>query len=85
MDRKQAQARLDRIRDTPARNWRERRQKARVIAQARAAIEQASTRGDARQYVGAMIRGVRAGAKGNAFAALRQRLADNQQEGETRT
>jgi len=34
MDRKQAQARLDRIRDTPARNWRERRQKARVIAQA---------------------------------------------------
>ena len=32
MDRKQAQARLDRIRDTPARNWRERRQKARVIA-----------------------------------------------------
>ena len=32
MDRKQAQARLDRIRDTPARNWRERRQKARVMA-----------------------------------------------------
>ena len=30
MDRKQAP--LDRIRDTPARNWRERRQKARVIA-----------------------------------------------------
>ena len=34
MDRKQAQARLDRIRNTPARNWRERRQKARVISQA---------------------------------------------------
>ena len=39
MDRKQTQARhrisdIDRIRDTPARNWRERRQKARVIAQA---------------------------------------------------
>ena len=34
MDRKTAQARLDRIRDTPARNWRERRQKARVIAEA---------------------------------------------------
>lgn len=32
MDRKQAQARLDRIRNTPARNYRERRQKARVIA-----------------------------------------------------
>lgn len=32
MDRKQAP--LDRIRDTPARNWRERQQKARVIAQA---------------------------------------------------
>ena len=34
MDRKQAQARLDTLRNTPARNWRERRQKARVIAQA---------------------------------------------------
>jgi len=34
MDRKTAQARLDRIRNTPARNWRERRQKARVIAAA---------------------------------------------------
>ena len=34
MDRKQAQARLDRIHDTPARNWRERRQKARVMAAA---------------------------------------------------
>ena len=34
MDKKTAQALLDRIRNTPARNWRERRQKARVIAQA---------------------------------------------------
>ena len=34
MDRKQAHALLDRIRNTPARNYRERRQKARVIAQA---------------------------------------------------
>lgn len=32
MDRKQAQALLDRIRNTPARNYRERRQKVRVIA-----------------------------------------------------
>lgn len=34
MDTKTAQARLDKLRDTPVRNWRERQQKARVIAQA---------------------------------------------------
>lgn len=34
MNKQQAQAILDRIRDTPARNWRERRQKARVMAAA---------------------------------------------------
>lgn len=34
MNKQQAQALLDRIRNTPARNWRERRQKARVMAAA---------------------------------------------------
>lgn len=55
------------------------------IAQARAAIETAATRGDTRQYVGAIVRGVRSGKTGNAFAALRSKLAAQQQEGETRS
>ena len=50
---------------------------------ARAAIETAATRGDARQYIGAMIRNVKPGGteiRGNGFAALRAQRANQQEE-----
>jgi hypothetical protein len=57
------------------------------VALARAAIEQASTRGDAREYVGAMIRGMQKGgpSRGNAFANMRFDRFKAKQQGEQAT
>lgn len=55
------------------------------ISLARAALELASTRGDAKQYIGAMVRGRggTAGGGGNGFASLlRERRAQRENEGE---
>lgn len=55
------------------------------VALARAAIEQASQRGDAREYVGAMVRGVKSGARGNAFANMRVDRFKAKHQGEQAT